>query len=320
MTLPAQFEGLERVALPVRPVHLAVGMFDGVHLGHQAVIESAIHSARAGGGPAPAGRGLAGVLTFWPHPSRVLRPAEPVPLIMNPAMKARVLLELGVDFIISQPFTRDFAALAAEEFLPRLRLHLPALAGVYVGENWRFGRDRRGDVTLLVAEARRLGLPVTSAQRINRNGEPISSSRIRACLQAGDVGEAGAMLGYNYFAEGAVAPGRRLGGQLGFPTLNVPWQPELQPRPGVYVVRVGDGRATARLPGVANYGFRPTVEDRSEPLLEVHVLGECPFGAGDRVTVEWLKFLRPEQKFAGAKELRAQIARDCAAAREFFQP
>lgn len=318
MIFPAQFDSLENVALPPRPLHLAIGMFDGVHLGHQAVIESAIHSARQGGGLAPTASGLAGVLTFWPHPSRVLRPEEPVSLIMNPAMKARVLFGLGVDFVISQPFTMEFAGLEAEDFLPDLRKHLPGLAGVYVGENWRFGRGRRGNVELLIAEARKAGLPVTSAQRINRNGEPISSSRIRAALQAGDLEEANAMLGYTYFSDGVVVPGRRLGGQIGFHTLNVPWEAEMQPRHGVYTVRVFNGKSPARLPGVANFGLRPTVENRSEPLLEVHVIADCPFVAGDRVTVEWLKFLRPEQRFASVGELRAQIARDRDAAKEYF--
>jgi len=309
---PAQFAGLEAVQLPARPLHLAIGMFDGVHLGHQAVIESAVHSARRCGG-------LAGVLTFWPHPSALFRPAERTRMLMSPEMKARVLGRLGVDVIIAQPFTREFAKITAEDFLPHLRRALPTLAGIYVGENWRFGAGRRGDVRLLTASAAQQRVPVVSVPRIVCNGEPISSTRVRDALAAGEVEAANLFLGYSYFAEGVVTPGRRLGRALGFPTLNVPWQPELEPRHGVYVVRVaGEGSEAAR-PGVANYGLRPTVDGAGGPLLEAHILGDCPFGAGMRVTVEWLHFLRPEQKFAGREELRAQIARDRAAAEDWFR-
>jgi len=305
---PRQFSGLESAALPPQPLHLAVGMFDGVHLGHQAVIEPAVHSAGRCGG-------LAGVLTFWPHPSALFKPTERVRMLMIPQMKARILARLGVDVIIEQPFTWTFARISAEEFLPHLRRHLPQLAGIYVGENWRFGAGRRGDVSLLVAAAAKLPVSVVSVPRIFCNGEPISSTRIRDSLAAGDLEAANLLLGFSYFAEGTVVPGRRLGSQLGFPTLNIPWEPELQPRYGVYAVRISGETAAGALPGVANYGVRPTVTTTGAPLLEVHVLGSCPFSTGSAVTVEWLKFLRPEQKFGGVEELRAQIARDCEAAR-----
>jgi riboflavin kinase/FMN adenylyltransferase len=184
-----------------------------------------------------------------------------------------------------------------------------------VGENWRFGAKRRGDVALLLAQAREQQVPVLSASRIQYNGGPISSTRIRECLEAGNITEANSLLGYSYFAEGEVIPGRRLGRTIGFPTLNVAWQPELQPRHGVYAVRVSNERTDSPLPGVANYGLRPTVAEATMPLLEAHVLGECPFHEGECISVEWLQFLRPECKFAGLEELRVQIARDVAAAR-----
>ena len=311
MNLPAQFPGLDGVDLPPRPLHLAIGMFDGVHLGHQAVIEPAVHSARRCGG-------LAGVLTFWPHPSALFHPATRTRMIMSPAMKARVLQRLGVDVIIEQSFNREFAAIPATDFLPHLRQRLTRLAGVYVGENWRFGAGRRGDVRLLLDGAAKHQVPVMSVPQMTCNGRSISSTRIRDCLEAGGIEEANLLLGYSYFAEGVVTPGRRLGSQLGFPTLNVPWQPELQPRHGVYVVRIAGGNDAPR-PGVANYGVRPTVTPTGGPLLEVHVLGDCPWSAGAPVVVDWLKFLRPEQKFPGVEALRAQIALDRDAAAEFFR-
>ena len=308
-----QFEDLTQAAavLPSRPLHLAIGMFDGVHLGHHAVIEAAVHSARRCGG-------LAAVLTFWPHPSRLFRPSDPVRLIMTPDLKNRQLARLGVDMVISQPFTTEYAGIEATEFLPRLKAALPSLTTVYVGENWRFGRGRQGDIALLISEARRHGISVVSAQRINQNGEPISSTRIRAYLEEGRMEEANALLGYTYFAEGVVAPGKQLGRRLGFPTLNIEWQPDLRPRFGVYAVLVTGVKSAKPFPAVANYGLRPTVENVTAPRLEVHVLGDCPFDAGDALTVEWLNFIRPESKFANVEELRTQIAADIESARLWF--
>ena len=311
MNLIAQFSGLEHAALPPAPLHLAIGMFDGVHLGHRAVIEAAVQSAHRGGG-------VAAVLTFAPHPSTLFRPDQPTRLIMDATTKARVLHRLGVDAMITQPFTPEFASVAAEEFLPWLKARAPRLAAVYVGENFRFGRGRKGDIALLVAEGRKHGVTVFSAPRVNFDGEPISSTRIRGLLESGDVAAANALLGYSYMTEGPVVPGKRMGRTIGFPTLNVAWAPDLRPRYGVYVVRVSGAKSVTALPGVANYGLRPTVEEAVEPRLEVHVLGDCPFGTGDAVTVKWLRFLRPEAKFANVEELRAQIARDRAAAAADF--
>ena len=307
----AQFSGLENAALPPAPLHLAIGMFDGVHLGHRAVIEAAVQSARRSGG-------TAAVLTFAPHPSTLFRPDQPTRLIMDSGMKARMLHRLGVEAMITQPFTPEFASVAAADFLPWLKQRAPQLAAVYVGENFRFGRGRKGDIALLVAEGRKHGLTVFSAPRVNFDGEPISSTRIRGLLETGDVAGANALLGYTYFAEGTVVHGKHLGRTIGFPTLNLAWAPDLRPRYGVYVVRVAGAKSVDALPGVANYGLRPTVEQTVEPRLEVHVLVDCPFGAGDSVTVKWLRFLRHEMKFAGLEELRAQIARDRAAAAADF--
>lgn len=312
MTAATHFDGLDRAALPPRPLHLAIGMFDGVHLGHRAVIEAAVQSARRSGG-------VAAVLTFWPHPSALFQPDNPRRLIMDTPVKTRVLFALGVDAVITQPFTPDYARIEAEAFLPHLQKYLPQLTAVYVGENWRFGRGRRGDIALLVAEAKKYGLTVFSAPRVSLDGEPVSSTRIRSLLEAGEMDAASAALGFSYFAEGVVVLGKRLGRTLGFPTLNLAWAPQLRPRFGVYAVRVSGPKSLAPLPGVANYGLRPTVEQAAEPRLEVHVLGACPFGEGDAVTVEWLRFLRPEMKFAGVEELRAQIGRDRSVAEEFFR-
>lgn len=313
MALQLQVSHLSEVTgLPAKPLHLAIGMFDGVHLGHRAVIDAAIQSARRSGG-------VAGVLTFWPHPSALFRPESPTRLMVSAAIKGRLLAAAGVDVVISQRFNQEFSEIEAEEFLPYLKRFLPRLSAIYVGENWRFGKGRRGEIGMLVAEARKQGLAVVSAQRINHNGEAISSTRVREYLETGAIEEANAILGYTYFAEGVVTPGKSLGRDLGFPTLNIPWEPELRPRYGVYVVRVSGPKSAGKYPGVANYGLRPTVEQSNQPRLEVHVLGPCPFAGGDLVQVEWLKFLRPEVKFASVGELTAQIAKDRAEAEAFLK-
>lgn len=306
-----QFDGLARAALPPAPLHLAIGMFDGVHLGHQSVIESAIHSARRSGG-------LAGVLTFWPHPSALFRPDNPTRLLMPREMKRAVLGRLGLDFVIEQDFSREFASVEAREFVPLLKRSLPQLSAVYVGENWRFGRGRTGDVAVLVGEAGRSGVAVFSAPRLNHNGAPISSSRIRELLAAGAIAEANALLGYSYFAEGVVERGQQLGRTIGFPTLNLAWAPDFKPCYGVYAVEVPAGPGQP-LRGVANYGLRPTVGTATQPRLEVHLLDGPPPDYGAKITVNWLHFLRPESKFGSVDELRARIAVDRENALEFFR-
>jgi riboflavin kinase/FMN adenylyltransferase len=303
--------GFAQAVLPDRPLHLAIGIFDGVHLGHRAVIDAAIQAARRSGG-------VAAVLTFSPHPSFLFRPDNPTPLIMELETKIGLLRALGVETVLVEPFTADYAKIEAEEFLPHLLRHLPTLAAVYVGENWRFGRGRRGDVAMLTAEGRKLGVGVISAPRVSFDGEPISSTRIRGLLVAGEIERANELLGRTYVARGLVVPGKRLGRTIEFPTLNLAWSPSLRPRFGVYRVRVTGAGAAGAFQGVANYGLRPTVETVSEPRLETHLLGACPFNEGSEITVEWLNFLRPEMKFSGLDALRAQIGLDVAAARAEF--
>jgi riboflavin kinase/FMN adenylyltransferase len=293
-------------SLPPGPRAVAIGVFDGVHRGHRAVVGAAVEWAHRRGG-----RALA--LTFDPHPSRLFRPADPVRLMLPLPSRARALLELGVDQVIVEPFTTEFAALEAEDFLPRLQRLLPGLGAVAVGENWRFGRNRRGDAAFLVEQGRRLGVEVAVAASVVSGSERVSSTRIRGLLEAGEIERANELLGAPYRSEGVVTPGKQLGRTIGFPTLNLPWDPELRPRLGVYAVRVRRADAVAAelgLPGVANYGLRPTVERATAPRLEVHVLGSCPFGSGDTLNAEWLYFLRAEQRFADVGQLRAQIGRD----------
>lgn len=298
-----------------RPLVLAIGMFDGVHRGHQALLNKAVAEARAI-------RGEAAVLTFWPHPSVFFQVPEPTRLIFSPTLRAQRIFALGMDRIIQLPFEASLASRAAEDFPAWLKAQEPSLTKVFVGENWRFGKGRRGDARLLRELGPPAGFAVETLPRVTWQGEPISSSRIREALRQGDLTGANDLLGAPFEYEAEVVPGRRLGRTLGFPTLNLPWTGDLLPRPGVYAMEVLRGDGTSR-PAVANLGFRPTVaEGDPEPLLEVHLLATGPAeslpGPGDLVHTTWRAFLRPEQRFANLAELKAQIARDTVEARKFF--
>lgn len=308
MNFPFAVDNFEALASLQRPLHLAIGVFDGVHLGHKAVIEPAISSARRSGA-------VSGVLTFDPHPSQLFRPEDPTRLIMPITTKTAMLNKIGVDCVIQKRFDRAFASIPAEAFLAHLKKSLPPLRSIYVGENFRFGKKRAGDVDTLVRSAEALDLSVFSAQRIKRNGEPISSTRIRKELRAGKIESVNDLLGYNYTSAGEIVPGARLGRTIGFPTLNLPWQPECRPRFGVYCVRFREQGTKDWQSGVANYGVKPTVAaDEQSPALEIHALDGTELDCGDQVEAEWLHFIRPEQKFASVDALKAQIAEDCATA------
>jgi|APGre2960657423_1045063.scaffolds.fasta_scaffold53242_2 riboflavin kinase/FMN adenylyltransferase len=290
-------------------IHLALGAFDGVHLGHRAVL----HSARAAARQA---HGSVGVMTYEPHPSKVLRPESAVPLILNRTQKDERLTEAGAEFIHHQEFTLQHAAMEAVDFPAWLLHHFKGLRSVHVGANFRYGQGRTGDGESLVRDAGKLGLAVHLVEPVALDGEAVSSSRVRAALRHGDLALANRMLLRPYEATGTIIDGRRLGRTIGFPTLNLPWNPELRPAFGVYAVELVNADGLAE-PAVANWGLRPTVESGPvEPLLETHILrasGPIPT-TGATVRIRWLHFLRHEQKFANLAALQAQIASDAQAA------
>ena len=291
-----------------KPLHLAIGAFDGVHLGHRAVLHSAREAARADGG-------LVGVLTYDPHPSKVLRPESAVPMIFTRAQKDERLTEAGAQMVHHEPFDRAHASIAAADFPRWLQQTFPHLKSLHVGANFQYGRGRAGHGETLIAQGTAEGLDVRLVAAVRLGDETVSSSRIRQCLVTGELDLANAMLHRPYEAEGVIIGGRRLGRTLGFPTVNVAWEPELKPAYGVYAVEViFQGEA---LPAVANYGQRPTVESGPvTPLLEAHVLRGAAPTTGDAVRVRWIRRLRAEQKFADLPSLQAQIARDSAQARQ----
>lgn len=311
MNLPATVDSFESVKLEGKSLYLAIGIFDGVHLGHQEIINTAIRSARND-------NAISGVLTFCPHPSQIVNPEHVISLLMNNEMKTKLFIESGVDLIIQKPFTVEFAAIKANEFIAYLKRSLPALKAIYVGENFRFGQGREGEVRMLAHDAQEQDIQVFISKRIKRNGIDISSTLIRRKLIEGQIEEANAMLGYPYFSYGVIERGQKIGRKIGFPTINLSWLPELKPRYGVYAVKVRPDGGSISLDGVANYGVRPTFYDDQEPVLEVHLFKDCSLNPGDAITVDWYAFIRAEEKFASDDELKRQIAVDKIKAENFL--
>lgn len=272
---------------------LAVGFFDGVHLGHRKILQGAEIA-----------------LTFRNHPLSVLAPERAPKLLMSVEEKTAAMRECGVREIQVLDFTPELAAMEPEAFLEKYLAH-PALT-VRCGENWRFGRGGRGDADCL----RRHGIAVEVVPYAQYAGERISSTRIRRAFSAGEIETGNAMLGRALALGGAVEQGKGVGARLGFPTVNIAVESKVELPFGAYVVEAGGVR------GVANYGLAPTMGEKAwkQPVLEVHWLGigqtqfdhqGLQFDHQGLLKVELLRFLRPERKFATLAELQAQIARDC---------
>jgi riboflavin kinase / FMN adenylyltransferase len=289
-----------------QPLHLAVGVFDGVHAGHQAVIAKAVQAAANEGG-------LAGLLTFDPHPIRVIAPGKaPTSLLETLDHKARVVSALGIRLFIPLHFDAAMAAMEAEEFIDRLAA--APLRTVAVGEDWRFGHKRAGDVTLLQREAQQRGFRLEAVPPVMFEGDRISSTRIRQAIHDGNLDEAARMLGRPYAVSGPVVRGDQLGRKLGFPTANIATGNLQLPPGGVWAVRV-EAPEGQQWKGVANLGTRPTVGGE-KPLLEVHLFGFSGDLYGRNLDVFFLEHLREERKFASLEALKEQISKDVAAARE----
>ena len=297
---------LEELAALGEPLHLALGVFDGVHAGHQAVIGRAVRAADLEGG-------LAGLLTFDPHPIRVCAPEKaPASLLGTLDHKARIVSDLGVQLFIALHFDAALAAMAATEFIARLTQ--APVRTIVVGEDWRFGHNRSGDVSLLRREAVRRGFRLEAVPPVILDGERISSTRIRQAIRDGNLAAAARMLGRPCSVSGTVVPGKQLGRTLGFPTANLATGDCQLPPDGVWAVRVTD-RDGQQWDGVANLGVRPTLGGTPR-LLEVHLFKFSGDLYGRNLDVRFEKFLRPEITCPSLEALRLQIVKDAQAARE----
>jgi riboflavin kinase/FMN adenylyltransferase len=292
------------------PVYLAIGVFDGVHLGHQAVIRSAVDSARAEEG------GVAVVVTFDPHPMRVLRP-EGAPRLLTATKHKIELLKrlLGVEHLLVVSFDEDFSRWPGEKFISALSDSCRPMRQISVGAEWNFGYQRSGDLDLLKRLGAREGFDVCGVAPVSVEGEVVSSSAIRIAVQEGNFARAACLLGREYTVLGTVIEGQKLGRQLGFPTANLTVHNEEFPPLGVYAVAVSlDGRT---LTGVGNLGHRPTVSGgASKRMLEVHLFDFDGDLYGRDLEVSFTRYLRAEEKFGSLEALKEQITRDVEAARK----
>lgn len=294
----------------VRGGVVALGNFDGVHLAHQKILASALSLARTAGAPA-------GAMTFEPHPRSAFNPGQP-PFRLTPfRIKARLIEALGLDFVVMQHFDLEFASHSADRFIAEVLVGGLGISHVVVGYDFAFGHRRSGTADMLAHHAALYGFQVTTIGPVcAADGEVTSSSRIRDLLKGAQPREAARLLGRDWEIEGRVEHGDRRGRQLGFPTANVETGEYLRPSAGVYAVRAGIDRGgdTGWLPGVANFGRRPTF-GKDNMLLEVHLFDFDGDLYGRHLRVALVDYLRGERKFDTVDALRQQINEDCRAAK-----
>ncbi len=292
----------------LRNAWAAIGAFDGVHRGHQAILKPMVEGAHAAGSPAV-------VVTFYPHPIVVLRGLTQPLYLTTPEERARYLGALGIDAVITLTFDYALANLTAEQFMKKMSAGV-GLRQLWVGSDFALGRNRQGDLPTLSALGKQLGYSLQVTEDVKVDGERISSSRIRALLRQGSVEEAARMLGRPYALEGPVEHGEGRGKQLGFPTANVNyWAEKVTPAYGVYATWTWvDGQ---RVASVTSAGVRPTFDPPIlQPRVEAYLIDYSADLYNRKVRVEFLKFLRPELRFNSAEALIEQMEQDTQNARE----
>ena len=292
------------------PVALTIGNFDGVHLGHQAMLAQVVMEARRR-------RLMSCVLSFEPHPREFFSPQSAPTRLASLREKCELLGSNGIERLHVQRFTRRFAAMSPESFVGEYLGRGLKARWLLIGDDFRFGAKRAGDAAMLRELAARHQIEVAAMPSVTRAGQRVSSSAVRQALQAGDLATAEALLGRPYSITGRVVHGDKLGRELGFATANLQLRHNRPPLTGIYAVRV-HGAAEAALPGVASLGVRPTVTSSGRAVLEVHLFDFSEDLYGRHLRVEFLHKIRDEEKYSDLETLRAQIARDCEAAKAFL--
>lgn len=292
------------------PLFLAIGVFDGVHLGHQAVISTSARNAKlADGTPV--------VVTFDPHPEKVLRPQSAPHLLTATQHKIELIRSLGVGHLLVIHFDKDFASTAPELFVRELVTQSRPLRQICVGHEWSFGRGRAGNLELLEKLGAENQFEVIGIPPIDVAGEVISSTAIRQAVQTGNFVKAARMLGREYTILGTVVGGDKMGKKLGYPTANLSAHSEQFPRDGVYAAEARLEGETHR--GVLNLGTRPTLHGAAaERILEIHLLDFNREIYGSDIEVRFVRYLRAEKRFDGLPALKSQIELDIRMARELF--
>ena len=303
------FHGTENAAI-ARPTVLTLGVFDGLHLGHQLIVKTVVERARAASA-------IPTVITFEPHPREVLHPDSAPPLLQTFDQKIEALSVLGIEQTIVIHFDKAFSQIRAEDFLREVVMQRLHAREVYLGRGFAFGHNREGNIDLLRNVSSQLGFAADEVPEVGLRGQRVSSSRIRELLLKGRVNLARRMLGRPYGVEGPVIHGAERGAQIGFPTANIHPHNRVIPRGGVYVTATlidGQWRRS-----VTNIGTRPTFESGSDTSVETYVMNWSGDLYGDVVRVRFLHRLRGEKKFGSIDELKAQINRDVTRAQRFFE-
>ena len=301
---------LKRTDLPRGGV-LTIGNFDGVHLGHRAMLGRVVERARALDAPSL-------VLTFDPHPTKVLHPQRAPRMIQTLRQREEAVAALGLDALVVVPFTREFAALPPEEFVGDLLGRRLGAREVHVGSGFVFGCGRRGDVALLARLGAEAGIRVETLETVAEGAEAVSSTRVRTLVEAGEVAAAGRLLGRSFAMDGVIAKGDRMGRKIGFPTINLRSENELYPRDGVYVTEVLLRSFERTFACVTNIGRRPTVYEDYATTIESYILDFSSDVYGEPIRLSFHERLRDELVFPSMLELTAQIRRDVEATRRWF--
>jgi riboflavin kinase/FMN adenylyltransferase len=294
------------------PSALSIGNFDGVHFGHRRILRRVKEIAGERGWKAS-------VLTFDPHPTRVVAPGRTPPLLTSPERRAALMREEGIEQVLILPFTRELADLTAEEFVERLLVNALGARAVLVGDNFRFGHGQAGNAAVLGELGRKFGFVTEIVPAVAWRGRAVSSSGIRESIRAGNVSLAARLLQHAYGLEGEVVSGRGVGSLQTVPTLNLATRAEVIPANGVYITRTRDRADGREWNSVTNIGYRPTFGASEELTIETFLLdalaGETPQG----IRVEFLRRIREERKFESPEALREQILQDVRTAQAYFR-
>jgi riboflavin kinase/FMN adenylyltransferase len=292
-----------------KPILLSIGTFDGVHLGHQAVLQYLSQQKKATDGHSV-------VLTFSNHPLSVLRPDSPTKLICATAHKLLLLQQHDVDTTLLIPFTKEFSKQSPEQFLTDLRKYIP-FTHLVLGHDAVIGHNRQGDRSILTQLGQKMGFEVTHLPPAQADGKPVSSTAIRTAIQSGSISDTSRLLGRPYSVRGVVIRGMGKGKQLGFPTANIDVKDLCLPPYGIYAASMlHKGK---RYPGVISLGVAPTVRKNPNPVLETHLFDFSDDLYGQEVEVFFGTYIRPEMKFSSVDELQTQIARDVEHCRALLQ-
>ncbi len=291
---------------------VTIGNFDGVHLGHRRILEAAVARAKESRRPSVA-------VTFEPHPLAVLRPDHAPRRIQTLRQKEEAIEALGIDSLLVIPFTRDFSLTEPEAFVRGFLGERLAASELVLGHHFAFGRAKRGDLALLNRLGPECGFGAWGVEEVIEAGEPVSSTRIRDAISKGRLAQANAMLGREYFLDGIVSRGERVGRKIGYPTINLAPENELHPADGVYVTRIEISSFGRRLDSVTNIGRKPTMYQDFSTTIETYVLDFSSDVYGERVRLFFHERLREERTFPSVMELTEQIGRDIESTRAYFE-